>query len=50
VGVQNLKELYSNGTLPLISSPQRKQRTSTGVDNPEAERFDKMRRSAAKAR
>ena len=49
VGVQNLNVVYSNGTLPLISIPQRKQRASTGAANPEAERFVRKRRSAAKA-
>lgn len=48
-GEQNLLLVYSNGTLPLISKPQRKQRTKTGVANPVTDAFANNRRSAAKA-
>ena len=48
-GEQNLLLLYSNGTFPLISAPQRKQRTKTGVANPAVDIFASNLRSAANA-
>lgn len=48
-GEQNLLLLYSKGTLPLMSTPQKKQQTKTGVVNPEEVAFASRRLSAANA-